>query len=64
MWVITATGECSAETVQELHKALKVLLSDPEYGTTASQFSGPGVNGPAHGIPAEMPKARGKAAST
>ena len=55
-WVLTATGNCAPEQEAELAAELTSVLSDPKYGTTASQMGGETVNGPVNQpAPADPP---------
>ena len=56
-WVLTATGDCPPEQEAELAAELTSVLSDPKYGTTASQMGAATVNGPVHqtAVPEDPP---------
>ena len=47
-WALHATGSCDAATERELAERITAVLSDPDFGTTASQLGGDAVNGPVH----------------
>ena len=52
-WYVTAAGDAPPELHAELADRAGKMLALGKYGTTASQFSGEGVNGPVHEKPAD-----------
>ncbi len=47
-WALHATGNCPDGAEQELAERIAEVLSDPGFGTAASQLGGNVVNGPVH----------------
>lgn len=57
-YTVHIAGECDPGLEHELADALSDLLSDPEFGVSASQMGGVSVNGPVHFAPPEKVKAK------